>query len=357
MSAFSLPSIALTRRVGYSLLAVLLVLLAVLLAVLIALLREPEPTQFEPVAGIKVLNVLYGPGTGEKPFFDSPMGAAFGKNGRVYVADTGNDRIVVFDAQGHYLFEFGGFGVAKPAKGGTYSWAPGLLNYPTDVAIDDDGTVYVADFRNDQIQAFDSEGRFLKAFPDRDKPVGKGASGQGGTGIAVTSLAVHDGRVYATDAFQVVVFYTAGSVVSQYGRPGSGLGELDHPNGIAVAANSTVVVSDSNNNRIVGLAPGGKALWTLGEPFGPDVKNPRMHPVEVPRGVTAMADGTFIVADAVGSHLLQISAGGELIDTFGRYGAAPGELNFPTDVSSQDGQLLITEKGGDRVQIVDLVEE
>jgi len=351
MSAVAPIDPRLSRRTGYILLVVLFILLIALLVMLVLLLQKPESTAQQPVAGIRVLRVLYGPGTGDKPFFNKPMGAAFGRYGRIYVADSGNNRVVVFDARGRFLFSFGGFGVGKPAKGGTFSWTPGRMNYPTDVAVDDDGTVYVADFHNDQIQVFDHNGRFLKVFPNRDKKVGKGASGKGGTGIAVTSVAVSDGRVYATDAYQILAFDLNGDLVSQHGKPGSGPHDLDHPNGIALGPNSAVVVSDSDHNRVVGFTPAGRRMWDVGQTFGAQT-TAESRVLEVPRGIVAREDGTFIVADAMASHLVELSQTGKLLGTYGRYGQAPGELNFPTDVDARGSTLLVAEKGGDRVQVL-----
>ena len=173
-----MSSDATTKKQRKQLLIVLLVALALLLAALVALLFALSPDQpdvaYTSVSGIRPLHVIYGPGVGDAPRFSRPMGAAFGKNGRVYVADTGNNRIVVFDKNARYLFQFGGLGVAKPATGGRGSWEPGRMNYPTDVTTDEAGNVYVADFRNDQIQAFDPDGKFVRAFPNRCQEGGEG---------------------------------------------------------------------------------------------------------------------------------------------------------------------------------------
>ena len=340
-----------TRRVLVVSALALGAMLVVLVAVLAAQYRDAgSAREYPPAAGIRALHVLLGPGAGSKPLFDEPMGAAFGNDGRVYVADTGNNRIVVFDREGRYLFEFGQLGIGKPAPGGTSSWKPGRFNYPTDVACDDEGNVYVADFRNDQIQVFDSEGRFLRVFPDRTKPLGKGASGQGGHGVAVTSIAVDDGRVYATDRYQVVVFSTDGVLLGQFGKPGSGPADLDHPNGIAVGPNSLLVVSDSNHNRVLGMTLSGELLWSVGQPSG-DVIAEKGGEFEVPRGLTAAAGGSVIVADAMASRLVRVTSEGTVDRNFGQRGDAPGELNFPTDVDSLGERLVIAEKGGNRVQI------
>lgn len=348
-----------TSRALYVVVALLLLLLFVLLRMLVTALGSGgEVTGYDSIGGLRALHVIAGPGVGDKPLFDAPMGAAFGLGGRIYVADTGNNRVVVFDEAGAYLFQFGGLGVAKPAPGGRASWEPGRLNYPTDVAVDARGNVYVADFRNDQIQVFDAEGKFMRVFPDRMKPVGRGASGQGGTGIAVTSLAIDRGRVYATDAYQIVVFDTNGKAVDQFGRPGTGPTDLDHPNGIAVGPKSTLVVSDSNNNRVVGLTAAGSPLWTLGERVrsvlptsGSDPRGSLAY-FEVPRGLTAARGGDLIVADAIASQLVRVSSTGKLVATYGRRGTAPGELYFPTDIDASGEKLLVAEKGGNRVQVL-----
>ena len=340
------------RRLLYALLVALMVLLVLVAALLLALARSEQTGTYAPVAGITPLHVIYGPGVGEKgPLFNRPMGASFGREGRIYVADTGNNRVVVFDRNARYLFQFGGLGVAKPASGGKRSWKPGRFNYPTDVTTDEDGNVYVADFRNDQIQMFDADGRFVRVFPDRDKPVGKGSSGAGGNGIAVTSLSAYESRVYATDTYQVLVFTPRGKLLSQFGMPGSGPGQLDHPNGIAVTPQSAMVVSDSNNARVVAMTPAGKRLWSVGKAAG--VEPTRTGGVfELPRGLTYSDDGSIIVSDSLASHLVQLSVTGDLLNTFGQRGDAPGEFNFPTDVASQGNRLVVSEKGNNRVQVV-----
>jgi DNA-binding beta-propeller fold protein YncE len=64
--------------------------------------------------------------------------------GNVYVADTGNKRIIIFDADGNYLTEFGTAGLD-----------PGQFDEPVGVAVDEDGTVYVTDTWNQRIQTFE----------------------------------------------------------------------------------------------------------------------------------------------------------------------------------------------------------
>jgi len=227
----------LTPRQAFIALAVVLALALIALVIyLLYFLGRPEVlTEREPVSGIQPIWQVYGPGTGDEPFFDRPMGIAVGSEGRFYVTDSGNNRVCVFDSSGRFLFQFGSFGVAKPAPGARATYVPGSLNYPVGIDLDEEGNVYVASFYNDSIEVFDPDGTPLRRFPDPNVVVGKGGSGYGGRGIAVTDVAVSGDRVYATDAYQVVVFTLGGEFVSQWGRPGSSEGDLDRPNGIAVS--------------------------------------------------------------------------------------------------------------------------
>ena len=105
-----------------------------------------------------------------------PYGIAVGKDGLVYVADSGNNQIQVFDRQGKFLRKWGGTGASSGQFNGLYGIAIGL-----------DGSVYATDFNNFRIQRFDSTGGIL------------GAYGYGGWD-AKTTAAAADGVVFAASA-------------------------------------------------------------------------------------------------------------------------------------------------------------
>jgi uncharacterized protein (TIGR03663 family) len=77
--------------------------------------------------------------------FWGPRDVALDSNGRIYITDTGNKRIVVFDELGA-VGEFGGFGLDS-----------GFLDEPVGIAIDEDNRIYVADTWNQRIQVFTEE--------------------------------------------------------------------------------------------------------------------------------------------------------------------------------------------------------
>jgi len=82
--------------------------------------------------------------------FGGPQGVALDKDGNVYVTDTMNNRVEIFDADGHFIKEFG-----KHCDG------PGCFARPKGIAIDGDGHIWVADAFNDTLQVFNDEGQLL----------------------------------------------------------------------------------------------------------------------------------------------------------------------------------------------------
>ncbi|MBI1729907.1 hypothetical protein HYR53_04740 [Candidatus Acetothermia bacterium] len=75
--------------------------------------------------------------------YESPWGIALDSEGRVYVADSANKRIVVSTSDGTFLLKWGSLGSA-----------PGLFDNPVAVALDPQGNVYVSDLNNNRVQKF-----------------------------------------------------------------------------------------------------------------------------------------------------------------------------------------------------------
>jgi outer membrane protein assembly factor BamB len=347
----------LTPRQAFTLVAILLTaILIALVLFLLYFLGRPRTLSGEPTrAGLQPVWTVSGPGTGETPLFDRTMGVAVGLRGRIYVTDAGNNRVCAFDSSGRFLFEFGSFGIVKPLDNAEVTYVPGSLNYPVGIDCDSAGRVYVASLRNDSIEVFDAEGRPVMQIPDPEAVVGSGGSGLGGRGIAVTDVAVHGDRVYATDQYQILVFGRDGSFITQWGRPGSGKGEFDHPNGLAVGDDGTVYVADTNNNRVVAMSPDGDVLWQVGTPTqGIDDRMPRE--IELPRGIAVLDDDSVLVTDAFGFRFVRISPQGEVLAKYGERGVVAGQLNFPNDVEVWRGFIVVADKENTRLQMLRIVE-
>jgi DNA-binding beta-propeller fold protein YncE len=82
--------------------------------------------------------------------FGAPQGVAVDKDGNVYVTDTMNNRVEIFDADGTFISTFG-----KAGDG------PGYFARPKGIAVDSDGHIWVADEMQDRLQVFNREGQLL----------------------------------------------------------------------------------------------------------------------------------------------------------------------------------------------------
>lgn len=175
-------------------------------------------------------------------YFWGPRGIAVDSSGRVFVADTGNKRIMVFDKDGKYLTEFGSGG-----------FDPGQFDEPVGVAVGVDGTVYVADTWNQRIQSFiPSEGaEGLIYFPLAQWDV-NGWFGQSLENKPFIALG-GDNHVFITDpeGYRIIEFTSAGEFVRTWGDFGGDSSQIGLAAGITVDQLGSIWITDAGNNRIL----------------------------------------------------------------------------------------------------------
>jgi DNA-binding beta-propeller fold protein YncE len=170
-----------------------------------------------------------------------PGGIAIDERNRfLYVADTGKDRIAVFDADTFkFLRAIGG----PPKKLGDSD--PGTLSKPSNVAVDKEGLIYVSDTMNNRIQAFDGDGQFVSMF-------GKSGDGPGyfarPKGVSIDS----DGHIWVADAYQnrVQVYDKEGHLLAFFGIGGRLPGQFGNPSGLFVDKTNRVFVTEQLEGRL-----------------------------------------------------------------------------------------------------------
>lgn len=183
-------------------------------------------------------------GSGKGPVdLSAPGGVAVNDNGELYVADFYGQRILHLDADGSFIRQWGTTGQTSHAVGEFY--------YPTDVALGRTGNIYMADGYGNRIQVFASDGAFLHKWGG---PFARGIYGPfNGWFTTVTSIAFGpDGNLFVADFYndRVQKFASNGTFLTSFGETGDGPGQFQHAMAVDVAADGTVFIADLLNNRI-----------------------------------------------------------------------------------------------------------
>lgn len=245
-------------------------------------------------------------GTGTAAKFEKPTGLAIDASGNLYVADEASHRIRMITPAG-VVTTFAGTGVAGFAEGGATSTAKFL--YPSGVAVDADGNVYVADSGNHRIRKITAgivstlAGTGVAGFNDGATNIAQFSSPQAlavdASGVVfVADTGNHSVRVIAAD--NVTTFAGDGSEGMVNG-PGANA-KFSSPRGIVVDASGVATITDSGNHRIRQISVDGvvSTLAGSGNPGRVDSPAVGLYPVtacqfDLPSGIAIDGSGALLV--------------------------------------------------------------
>jgi DNA-binding beta-propeller fold protein YncE len=166
---------------------------------------------------------------------DRPTGLAVNPaTGRIYVADTAEHNIKVYEDSGKL--------VAIVGKVGT---KPGQFNAPTHLAFAN-GKLYVTDTFNARVQVFDADGNFQEEVGHRGLFIGNLVRPKG---VAADT----DGNIYIIESFHdyLLVYNPHGEFLLPIGGTGSEVGHFYLPAGVWTDKRDRVYVADMFNGRVV----------------------------------------------------------------------------------------------------------
>lgn len=246
-------------------------------------------------------------------------------NRLVYVTDTFNQRVSVFDEDGNFQFSFGD-------AGGT------PLERPLYIAFDPDGNVWITERRNQKIFVFTPEGEFIKEFVPRNVDRNNWQP----NAIYIEK----DGTIYVSEIelnHHIQVFNPDGSLKLDFGESGApdpvtqGPGLFNFPNGIVVD-DRFIYITDSTNRRLQIFDKTGEFVQlvvTGGQPRGIDIGyQDRLH-----------------IVDAVGHNVLVYDKQGNLLTQFGKVGADRGQFFYPNGLGCDGRRIYIADTWNHRVDV------
>lgn len=289
-------------------------------AVALSYLMVPCP--FEVAAEVRFIEAL----TGDKLYgkLKQPSTLFFSEEkNRLYIADTGNNRLISFDSEYKFRgkFDVGGklknpTSFVKNSKGQFFivqgekaellfidienkvsrtidiKNIPGMTNaiYPGKLAIDKNDNLYLTDRGNGQILVLDQKGLYVRNIMFENKPVDFSDIRIDKSGY-IYSLSTLEGKVY--------IFDPNGKIISQFGRRGNGKHEFLFPTSIAVSPNGLIYVLDKHKGSVLVFKKDGKFQFS-----------------------------------------------------FSKKGQSTGELYLPSHIFADNkGKIYITDRGNNRVQI------
>jgi len=304
--------------------------------------------------------------------FSFPFGVAIDPQGRVFVADDINQRVLRFGPQPNYKFK---------ARWGSYGTGRGQLAYPRAIATDATGAVYVTNTGNDRIDVFNRTGGLLRSWGVSGRgagqfnaPLGVGADASGIRAVADSvngrvELLNPDGSIASSwgspapgptilrspvgvafdaagDAYvldsrraRIFVFSRATGLPGRtIAALGAGPGRLRDPSAISIA-NGVITVADTGNQRIARFTTGGAYLgaWTSAGTV---------------RGVAVTPDGSRTYVSATDNRITVYDASGNVTKQFGGTGRTLGKLAAPAQIALDGaGRLWVADRGNNRIQL------
>ncbi len=312
--------------IGYVLIS--LVLLALLLGLGVAYYLLTRPPVLTTQSGSRDRHFLFSIYGFQGDLLRRPSGVTFDDGGNIYVADTGNRRIVEFDKDGNFVTTFGDAGDQ-----------PKQLWEPIGIAVSSDGRAYVLDKGKKKIVMFDAQHRAQKVLTFQDSPL---------------SVTIARKRLYISMVAGVVEFdLDMGKPITGYVSRGKKAGQFDMPGGVAVAEDGTMYVADSLNYRVQAIKDG-KSLWQYGTPI-PAAQAVNYNGADrkfgMPASIAMDENGFLYVVDGLSSELVVLDTKGQFVESVGDIGHDDGTFYYPDGISYNSGRLAIADKFNDRVEI------
>ncbi len=285
------------------------------------------PLESAPAASDRTYGEAVVLGTGDVRLF-GPNHLALDERGNLYVTEFAGGRILMFSPGGELLDEWAGAGNEA-----------GQLSGPTGIAVDGLGVVYVGESGTSRVQVFSPGGESIDVWGGFGVDPGEFGSAMG--------VAVNEGldRVYVADHVnsRIQVFNRAGELQFMFPRNGdfthigSEPDQMWLPIGVDLAADGTVYVVDSGNQRVQTFDPDGRIISV----FSTD-------PLADPQVIAVLDDGSYWVSGPTDDQVAYFDPSGSLVTLLPQ---PEGGFQGPHGIEvTADGTVWVADTGNDLVR-------
>lgn len=271
-----------------------------------------------------------------------PMGLFVNSKGKVFVADLGRERVLIFNSKGVLLKVIG----------------KNRLKAPSDVATDSGGNIYVTDMLNHNVKKFKASGEYILTIGPDDKTTdteasppatgttpkqpGADPSGLDPSGLDPSGLDP-SGLDPGAEKFLEITKLIPGM------RQNYGSHEFRFPNSLAIIVghdnNEELYISSGLNSFV--------SVYTLSGMF----KRPLADTTKTRGGLKlpsaiATYNKKVFITDFENNKFLTFTLGGRLVSSFGKKGISSNEFQGPTDIAvDKDGKIYIVDSLNRRVKV------
>ncbi len=303
-----------------------------LTALLVIVVTSISASQ-EVEQSLRFQHAVFGPSRGV--LFRNPQGIAFDDaRGEVFVTDSGNHNISVFDLTGRHIFSIP-YKVTEPRTKQL------VATEPRDIAIGPDGTMYVTDIISGVINVRDMRGETIGKIDVAEK------LGLGDSKVIPEYLHLDsNGVLYVTttgDIHEIIVLDRYWDVVRRIKGKDGGFSFLT---GIWVDETGKIYATDANVIPCVQVFdPSGTFLFGFGD------KDIGDENFSHPHGIATTANGDIWIVDSIRQVVKHFDKDGNYVDMLGGFGVNAGDLLYPNGIAGNGSdKLFVLERVGSRYQ-------
>ena len=314
-------------------------------------------------------------------FLNYPSQTVIDRSGNMYIADQDNNRIRKVEAKTGIISTIAGTGIAG-YNGDNIPAISALLNYPSGIALDRIGDIYIADQVNNRIRKITAITGLITTI------AGIEVAGYNGDSILAISAKINDPEGIALDSSGSIYFCdrgnsrirkitaTTGIITNVAGNGTFGfsgdnsnatLAKIGGPNGIAIDGSGNIYFSEDLNHRIRKVTANTGIITTVAgngiAGYGGDSDSATLAKINSPRGIAIDGSGNIYIADFGNNRIRMITNSTGIISTVAGVGvhgfsgdggpANQASLSGPMGVCIDSiGNLYIADFGNHRIRKV-----
>ena len=246
----------------------------------------------------------------------NPQSISVDPKGNIYLADTGNNRIIKYSQEGHFIKSIGGFG-----------WDKEQFDTPMDICAKSVLDVFIADYNNHRIERYDKDLNYISSFYSDES---QNENLQFGFPVGV-SVSIH-GELILIDSenYRLLKINSFGEPELSFGDFAEGRGKVDEPIQIELGRSDKIYVSDKTSNRIVVFDYFGNYLTEIGNGILND-----------PHGIYFDNSNRLWISDMENKEIYAFAETGELLLRWGQGDPAIDAFNNPKDIISFANRVYV----------------